>query len=283
MTDYTHSEVLVSTDWVHQHLDDPNVRIAEVNEHDSFYQRGHIPGAIELEWTRDLNDSLTRDLVGRQAFEAFCVASGISNDTTVVFYGRSANWWACYAFWTFKLFGHQDVRLMDGGREKWVAAGLPMSRDMPQVPPGEYNAPARCDANWRAFHTDVLDHNTSGTTALIDVRTAQEYSGESVQMPMYPNEGAVRAGHIPSAVNIVWSSVFNRDSTFRSYDELRDLYMSHGVVPDQDVITYCQIGERSSITWFVLTFLLGYPNVRNYDGGWQEWGNMVRMPIEKLA
>lgn len=283
MTEYTHSEVLVNTDWVHQHLDDPTVRILEVNEYDSFYHRGHIPGAIELEWTRDLNDPLIRDLVGQKAFEEFCAASGISNDTTVVLYGKSANWWACHAFWVFKLFGHQDVRLMNGGREKWTADGLPKSREVPSVSPGEYHALARSDAKLRAFHPDVLDHIRHGTATLIDVRTAQEYRGEMVNMPVYPNDGALRAGHIPNAIHIVWSSAFQPDGTFRSYDELCDLYMGHGVMPDQDVITYCRIGERSSITWFVLTFLLGYPHVQNYDGGWLEWGNMVRMPIEKLV
>ncbi len=208
-------------------------------------------------------------------------AKGISNDTTVVLYGDKHNWWATYAFWVFKLFGHRDVRIMNGGRAKWIAEGRPLTREVPSYPPGNYVALPRDDSRIRAFRDQVLDFVRQRKGVLVDVRSPQEYTGERTHMPDYPQEGTLRGGHIPTAVNIPWARAVNEDSTFKSADELRELYAAQGVTPDKEVIAYCRIGERSSHTWFVLTYLLGYPNVRNYDGSWTEWGNSVGLPIEK--
>jgi len=206
---------------------------------------------------------------------------GISNDTTVVLYGDKHNWWATYAFWVFKLFGHRDVRIMNGGRAKWIAEGRPLTREVPSYPPGNYVAPPRNDAEIRAFRDQVLEFVRQRKGVLVDVRSPQEYTGERTHMPDYPQEGTLRGGHIPTAVNIPWARAVNEDSTFKSVEELRELYAAQGVTPDKEVIAYCRIGERSSHTWFVLTYLLGFPNVRNYDGSWTEWGNSVGLPIEK--
>jgi thiosulfate/3-mercaptopyruvate sulfurtransferase len=278
---YAHPDMLVSTDWVAQHLNDPKVRLVESNEDILLYTQGHIPGAVQIDWTQDLNDQVRRDYIGKDQFEKMCEANGISNDTSVVFYGDKNNWWACYALWVFKLFGHADCRVMDGGSLKWSKEERETSREVPSYPKGSYTAPERDDSKIRAFRDQVLTHvQTSG--ALVDVRSPGEYSGELLHMPAYPQEGALRGGHIPGAKSIPWSKAANEDGTFKSVVELKKLYEEdNGLSPTKDVVAYCRIGERSSHTWFVLTYLLGYPNVRNYDGSWTEWGNSVGLPIEK--
>ncbi len=279
---YAHPEVLVSTEWVAQHLDDPNVRIIESNEDPLLYPSGHIPGAVEVDWVRDLNDPLRRDYLDREGFEKLMSRIGVTPDMTVVLYGDKNNWWACYAFWVFQLFGHTNAKIMDGGRLKWEKEGRPMTREVPHYPPTEYRAPERDDSKIRAFRDQVLAHVQAGKP-LIDVRSPEEYRGERLHMPDYPNEGALRGGHIPGAVNIPWARAINpEDGTFKPADELRKIYIEEaGIRPEDDVIVYCRIGERSSHTWFVLTYLLGFPKVRNYDGSWTEWGNLVGVPIER--
>lgn len=278
---YAHPEVLVTTEWVAQHLDDPNVRIIESNEDPLVYPSGHIPGAVEVDWVRDLNDPLMRDYINREAFEALMSRLGITPETTVVFYGDKNNWWAAYAFWVFQLFGHTKAKLMDGGRQKWIEEGRPLSREVPEYAPTTYRARERDDAPHRAFREDVMAH-VRARKPLVDVRSPEEYRGERLHMPGYPNEGALRGGHIPGAVNIPWSRAVNVDGTFRSAEELRRIYIEEaGLHPQDDVIVYCRIGERSSHTWFVLKYLLGFQKVRNYDGSWTEWGNLVRVPIER--
>lgn len=279
---YTNPDALVSTAWVADHLEDPGVRIVESNEDPLLYSSGHIPGAVEVDWTRDLNDPIRRDYLGREGFEALMRRIGATRDTTVVFYGDRNNWWASYAFWVFQLFGHDKARIMDGGRIKWVNEGRPVTRDVPTYPPSDYRAPERDDAHIRAFRDEVLRH-VEGKRPLIDVRSPAEFTGERLHMPEYPNEGALRGGHIPGAANIPWARAVNPDDgTFKSAGELRDLYEREaGLKPEDDVVVYCRIGERSSHTWFVLTHLLGYPKVRNYDGSWTEWGNLVGVPIER--
>ncbi|NJL92280.1 MAG: sulfurtransferase [Anaerolineae bacterium] len=278
---YAVPEALVSTQWVAENLNNPNVRLVESNEDTLLYAQGHIPSAVHIDWAKDLNDQVRRDYLSKEAFEQLMAANGISNDTTVVFYGDKNNWWAAYAFWVFKLFGHKDVRLMDGGRLKWGAESREMTREVPSYPQGTYKAQARTDYKIRAFRDQVLAHvNQSGP--LVDVRSPGEFSGELLHMPNYPQEGALRGGHIPGARNIPWARAANEDGTFKSADDLRVIYeQEQGFNSDQDVIAYCRIGERSSHTWFVLTYLLGYPSVRNYDGSWTEWGNSVGVPIEK--
>lgn len=278
---YAHPEVLVTTDWVAEHLDDPNVRLIESNEDPLVYPSGHIPGAVEIDWVRDLNDPVIRDYINREAFEALMSRLGITPETTVVFYGDKNNWWATYAFWVFQLFGHTRAKIMDGGRQKWIDEGRPLTREVPQYPTTTYQAPERNDTPHRAFREDVMDHIEAGKP-LVDVRSPEEYRGERLHMPGYPNEGAVRGGHIPGAVNIPWSRAVQEDGTFKPAEELRRIYLEEaGLHPNQDVIVYCRIGERSSHTWFVLKYLLGFENVRNYDGSWTEWGNLVRVPIER--
>ncbi len=281
MSGYAHPEALVETQWVADHLNNPNVRIVESDEDLLLYETGHIPGAVKIDWVQDLNDPVVRDYLDSERFAALMRAKGISNDTTVVLYGDKHNWWATYAFWVFKLFGHRDVRIMNGGRAKWIAEGRPLTREVPSYPFGNYVAPPRDDSRIRAFRDQVLEFVRQRKGALVDVRSPQEYTGERTHMPDYPQEGTLRGGHIPTAVNIPWAKAVNEDSTFKSPDELRELYASQGITPDKEVIAYCRIGERSSHTWFVLTYLLGYPNVRNYDGSWTEWGNSVGLPIEK--
>jgi thiosulfate/3-mercaptopyruvate sulfurtransferase len=278
---YVNSSVLVSTDWVTDHLHDPTVRIIESNEDPLLYPSGHVPGAVEVDWTRDLNDQVRRDYLGRDGFEALMKRIGVTPDTTVVFYGDRNNWWAAYAFWVFQLFGHAKAKIMDGGRIKWVAEGSPLVKDVPVYMADGYRAAERDDAKIRAFRDQVLGH-VGAKGKLIDVRTPAEYSGERLHMPEYPNEGALRGGHIPGAANIPWAKAVCEDATFKSADELRALYEKEaGLAPGDDVIVYCRIGERSSHTWFVLTYLLGFPKVRNYDGSWTEWGNLVGVPIER--
>ena len=281
---YVRPEVLVSTEWVAGHLDDPGVRIIESNEDPLLYSTGHVPGAVEVDWTRDLNDPVRRDYLGREGFEALMRRIGVSRDTTVVFYGDRNNWWATYAYWVFQLFGHDKAKVMDGGRIKWVNEGRPLTKDVPSYPASDYQARERDDKRIRAYRDQVLKHIES-KRPLIDVRSPQEFSGERLHMPEYPNEGALRGGHIPGAANVPWAKAVNpEDGTFKPAAELRALYENEAKIkPEDDVVVYCRIGERSSHTWFVLTNLLGYPQVRNYDGSWTEWGNLVGVPIERTV
>jgi thiosulfate/3-mercaptopyruvate sulfurtransferase len=278
---YAHPEVLVDTNWVADHINDPQVRIVESNEDILLYDQGHIPGAVKIDWVSDLNDPVVRDYLDKERFEQLLSAKGISNDTTVVFYGDKNNWWATYAFWVFKLFGHKDARILNGGRAKWIAEGRELTKEVPSYPAGSYTAPERDDATIRAFRDQVREHIKQSGVALVDVRSPQEFSGERTHMPEYPQEGTLRGGHIPTAVSIPWAQAVKEDSTFKSREDLEALYGGKGITSDKDVIAYCRIGERSSHTWFVLTYLLGYPQVRNYDGSWTEWGNGVGLPIEK--
>jgi len=280
---YAHPGTLVSTAWVAEHLNDSQVRLVEVDEDVLLYEQGHIPGAVKLDWHTELQRPDVRDFIDEAEFAALMSAKGISNDTTVVLYGDKSNWWAAYAFWFFKYNGHAAVRLMNGGRQKWLAEQRPLVSEVPVITPGSYTVPYR-DASIRAFAADVLQHILKvkdGKGALVDVRSPQEFSGELLHMPNYPQEGAQRGGHIPGAQNIPWAQAVNEDGTFKSAAELVKLYESRGVTKDKDVIAYCRIAERSSHSWFVLKYLLGYPKVRNYDGSWTEWGNMVGVPIEK--
>jgi thiosulfate/3-mercaptopyruvate sulfurtransferase len=276
---------------VAEHARDPKVRVLESNEDVLLYETGHVPGAQKLDWHADLNDPVARDFVGPEGFAQLASRLGISPDSTVVFYGDRNNWWAAYAYWLFKLYGHEDARVMDGGRAKWLAEGRETSKDAPQVQPTQYPAPSGADPAIRAFQDDVLGFigakrgertaKLPANRALVDVRSPGEYSGQVTHMPDYPQEGVLRGGHIPGAQSIPWAQAANPDQTFKSPEELKALYEGKGVTPDKEVIAYCRIGERSSHTWFVLHELLGYPRVRNYDGSWTEWGNSVRVPVEK--
>jgi thiosulfate/3-mercaptopyruvate sulfurtransferase len=279
---YVRPEVLVSTDWVADHLNDPGIRLIESNEDTLLYPSGHIPGAVQVDWTKDLNDQVRRDYIGNDAFEKLASKIGITPESTLVFYGDKSNWWACYAFWVFQLFGHTNAKVMDGGRLKWEKEGRALSKELPNFQTTRYKAAPRNDVPIRAFRDTVLSHVQAGKP-LIDVRSPEEYTGERLHMPSYPNEGALRGGHIPKAKNVPWARAANpEDGTFRSADELKKIYMEEkGLKKDDDIIAYCRIGERSSHTWFVLTYLLGFEKVRNYDGSWTEWGNLVNVPIEK--
>jgi len=281
--DYAKPDVLVSTDWVLEHHQDEGVRLIEVNEDVLLYDTGHIPGAVKIDWLTDLWDDTIREFIQPDELAALFERLGVSNDTTVVLYGDKNNWWAAYAFWFFTYNGHENLKLMNGGRAKWVAEGKPMTTEVPSYAPGSYTPKARNPA-LRAFREDVLKHLEAvkeGKGALVDVRSPGEFSGEVTHMPDYPQEGVLRGGHIPGAQNIPWAQAANPDGTFKSADELRALYEAKGVTGDKDVIAYCRIAERSSHSWFVLKYLLGYDNVRNYDGSWTEWGNSVGLPIEK--
>ncbi|MEO8623767.1 MAG: sulfurtransferase [bacterium] len=278
---YAHPEALASTDWLSQHLDDPTVRVLESDEDVLLYEVGHVPGALKIDWHADLNDPVQRDYISRDAFEALVRRLGIDESTTVVFYGDKNNWWATYALWVFQLFGFNNARILDGGRAKWEAEGREMTTDVRAVPPSQYKAADRDDEPIRAFMSDVRKH-IDAKGKLIDVRSPDEYSGKKLHMPEYPQEGAMRGGHIPGAKSVPWAGAANADSTFKSAVELRAIYEGEaGLAKGDDVVAYCRIGERSSHTWFVLTYLLGYDTVRNYDGSWTEWGNAVRAPIEK--
>jgi thiosulfate/3-mercaptopyruvate sulfurtransferase len=280
MSDYARPEALVSTQWVADHLHDPNLRLVESNEDILLYDTGHIPGAVKIDWFGELNDPVIRDYLDADHFAQLLASKGISPSTTVIFYGDKNNWWAAYAFWVFQLFSHTNAKIMNGGRKKWIDEGRPLTTEVPTYSAVNYPVPTRDDSRIRAFRDEVRQHVESGGT-LVDVRSPAEYSGELLHMADYPQEGALRGGHIPGASNIPWAKAANENGTFKSAAELQALYAGEGVRPDQEVIAYCRIGERSSHTWFVLTYLLGYPKVRNYDGSWTEWGNLVGAPIER--
>jgi thiosulfate/3-mercaptopyruvate sulfurtransferase len=273
-------DVLVSTDWVADHLDDASVVVAEVDENPDLYEEGHIPGAVKLHWRDDLQDPLERDLVEKDDFERLMAERGIGNDTTVVVYGDKNNWFAAYAYWYLKIYGHEDVRILDGGRQKWIDEGRELTTSPAAPQAGSYRAPER-DESIRARRDQVLQWIAENGRALVDVRSPQEYAGELMAPPGYEQEGASRTGHIPTAQSIPWAQAVRDDGTFKSADELRELYGAKGVTPDKEVTAYCRIGERSAHTWFVLHELLGYETVRNYDGSWTEWGNLVDVPIER--
>jgi thiosulfate/3-mercaptopyruvate sulfurtransferase len=279
---YVHPEVLVSTDWAAAHLTDPAVRLIESNEDTLLYASGHVPEAVHVDWTADLNDPVRRDYITREGFERLMSRIGVTPDTTVVFYGDKNNWWACYAFWVFQLFGHTNARVMDGGRLKWEKEKRPLTRDVPSHAATNYRAPERQDAEHRAFRDEVLAH-LKAAGQLVDVRSPDEYTGKRLHMPEYPNEGALRGGHIPGAKNVPWARAIDpEDGSFKPADELTRIYREEQKLdPKKEVIAYCRIGERSSHTWFVLRYLLGFDKVRNYDGSWTEWGNLVNAPIEK--
>jgi thiosulfate/3-mercaptopyruvate sulfurtransferase len=278
---YVHPEVLITTGWLAQHLDDPRVRVLESDEDVLLYDTGHIPGAQKIDWHQDLNDAVVRDYLSREQFQALVRRLGIDETTTVVFYGDKNNWWATYAFWIFQLFGFTNAALLDGGRSKWESEGRPMSTDVPRYSATQYVAKERSDERIRAFNADVRTH-LSARAPLVDVRSPQEYTGEKLHMPDYPQEGTLRGGHIPGARSVPWARAANTDGTFKPANELRAIYETEqGLQSSDDVIAYCRIGERSSHTWFVLTYLLGYDRVRNYDGSWTEWGNSVRAPIAR--
>ena len=280
---YVHPEVIVSADWVQEHRDDPKVRIVESDEDILLYDMGHIPGAVKIDWQGDLQDQLIRDYIDADKFAAICARSGIANDTTVVFYGDKSNWWACYALWAFKLFGHKDCRILNGGRKLWIDEKRPTNTEVPEYPPTRYKVEKSNESAIRAFRDEVLAHSKAGKP-LIDVRSPKEFTGEKTHMEDYPQEGSLRGGHIPGAKSVPWSRAVNEDGTFKSADELKAIYEGEiGLKKGDNVIAYCRIGERSSLSWFVLTYLLGYTNVRNYDGSWCEWGNLVRAPIAKGA
>ena len=277
---YVHPDMLVSTAWVAEHGNDANVRLVESNEDVLLYSTGHIAGAVHIDWVRDLNDEIRRDYLDADEFTTLMGKKGIGPDTTVVFYGDKNNWWACYALWVFQLFGHKNVRIMDGGRKKWADEGREMTRDVVTYEAVPYPPVERSDSEIRAFRDEVLEH-IKGDNPLVDVRSPQEFSGELLHMPGSPQEGALRGGHIRGAANVPWSRAVAEDGTFKTAADLRAIYEGEkGLSPEQDVVAYCRIGERSAHSWFVLTYLLGYEKVRNYDGSWTEWGNLVGVPIE---
>ncbi len=279
MGEYKHPEVLVSTDWVAAHVDDPKVRLVEVDVDTSAYEKGHIRNAVGWNWTSQLQDNVRRDLLGQRDFEQLMSDSGIARDTTVVLYGDNNNWFAAYAFWQLKYFGHPDVRLMNGGRKKWELENRPLTTEVPKFPPTHYKAQPP-DESLRARRERIFQALDRRDAYLVDVRSPDEFTGKVIAPPGM-TETAQRGGHIPGAFNIPWSKAANEDGTFKSYDELVKLYEGQGVRPDREVIAYCRIGERSSHSWFVLKYLLGYDRVKNYDGSWTEWGNLVDAPIEK--
>ncbi len=280
---YANPRMLVSTAWVADRLGAPGLVLVESNEDVLLYETGHLPGAVKVDWHTELQDPVTRDYLDGARFAELMRAKGIGRDDTVVFYGDANNWWAAYALWVFSLFGHPDVRLMDGGRSKWEAEGREMTRERPQRAASDYPEVARDDAPIRAYREHVEAHVAQGGR-LVDVRSPQEYSGELTHMPSYPQEGALRGGHIPGAANVPWARAADEDASFLPVEQLRAIYeQEQGLSPDDEVVAYCRIGERSSHTWFVLQHLLGFPNVRNYDGSWTEWGNLVRAPIERGA
>jgi thiosulfate/3-mercaptopyruvate sulfurtransferase len=279
MTGYAHPETLVETAWVAEHLNDPNVRIAEVDVDTTAYEQGHIPGAVGWNWTTQLCDTVRRDILPKADFEQLMAASGIGNDTTVILYGDNNNWFAAWALWQMKLYGHKDVRLMNGGRRKWLEEGRELTTDLPQVIRASYRA-SEPDLSLRAFLPEAMEASGNRSQAFVDVRSPDEFTGKILAPPGLP-ETCQRGGHIPGAANIPWGQVCNEDGTFKSYDALKALYEARGITGEGPVIAYCRIGERSSHSWFVLKYLLGYPDVKNYDGSWTEWGNLVGAPVER--
>lgn len=280
---YVRPDLLVSTEWLAEHLHDRHIRIVESDEDVLLYDTGHIPGAQKIDWHADLNDAVQRDYIGREQFQRLLRAKGIDESTTVIFYGDKNNWWAAYALWVFQLFGFTNVKLLDGGRSKWEIEQREFTDVVPAFAQSEYVAPERNDAPIRAFFAEVHDH-AKAKLPLVDVRSPDEFTGAKTHMPDYPQEGTLRAGHIPGAKSVPWARAANADGSFKTAAELKSIYEGEQhLSPTDNVITYCRIGERSAHTWFVLTYLLGYPNVRNYDGSWTEWGNAVRAPIEKTA
>lgn len=278
---YVKSDVLVSTEWVASNLNNPAYRIIESNEDPLLYPSGHIPGAVQVDWTTDLNDPLRRDYLDKAGFDALASRIGITQDTTVIFYGDKNNWWATYAFWVFQLFGFDNTVVLDGGRAKWLAEERETTEAKPTFVASHYVARERDDSRIRAYFADTKAHMQAGLP-MVDVRSPQEYTGEKLHMPDYPQEGTLRGGHIPGARSMPWAKAAEADGSFKTADALRGLYEGElGLRAADTVVTYCRIGERSSHTWFVLTYLLGYTNVRNYDGSWTEWGNAVRAPIRK--
>ena len=280
MADYAHPESLVDTQWVADHGSGANVRLVEVDVDTAAYEQGHIAGAVGWNWQSQLQQSVRRDLASKQEMEQLLGGSGISNDTTVVLYGDNNNWFACWAFWQMKYYGHNDVRIMNGGRAKWEAEGRPLATDVPSVSAVSYQA-AGPDESIRAYRDQVLASVNSGGISLVDVRSPDEFSGALLAPPNLPQEGSQRGGHIPGAANVPWAQAVAEDGTFKSADDLQELYGGRGIDGSRDTVAYCRIGERSSHTWFVLTQLLGHQNVRNYDGSWTEWGSIVGAPIEK--
>ena len=274
---YAHPERLVTTEWLEAHKGTEGLVVLESNEDVLLYDTGHIPGAIKIDWHTELNDPVVRDYLEGEAFADLMSRKGISRDDTIVIYGDKSNWWAAYTLWVFTLFGHQDVRLLNGGRDAWVAQGRPLTKDVPTPPATTYPVVERDDSQIRAFKDDVLSHLGK---PLIDVRSPEEYSGKRTHMPAYPEEGALRGGHIPTAKSIPWATAAEADGRFKSHGDLVDIYLTQqGFEPGEDIITYCRIGERSSHTWFVMKYLLGFTNAKNYDGSWTEWGSAVRVPI----
>jgi thiosulfate/3-mercaptopyruvate sulfurtransferase len=274
--------VLVTTDWLADHLGDEGVVVAEVDENPDLYDEGHVPGAIKLHWRDDLEDPVERDLVEKEEFERLMAERGISNDTTLILYGDKNNWFAAYAYWYLKIYGHEDARILDGGRQKWIDEGREVTTDVPSPARATYRAQER-DESIRAYRDAVREAIGASGKALVDVRSPQEFAGELIAPPGYEQEGAQRGGHIPTAESIPWAQAVGDDGTFKTSDDLRTLYEGRGITPDKEITAYCRIGERSAHTWFVLRELLGYENVRNYDGSWTEWGNLVDVPIEKGA
>ena len=274
---YAHPERLVTTQWLQEHLGQDGLVVLESNEDVLLYDTGHIPGALKIDWHTELNDPVVRDYLDGRAFAELMSKKGINRDDTVVLYGDKSNWWAAYTLWVFTLFGHDDVRLVNGGRDAWISQGLPLTKEVRSPTPSTYPVIERHDGDIRAFKEDVLEHLGK---PLIDVRSPEEYSGERTHMPAYPEEGALRGGHIPTARSIPWATAAREDGRFKPHDELVEIYLrQQGFQAGDDIITYCRIGERSSHTWFVLKYLLGIENVKNYDGSWTEWGSAVRVPI----
>jgi thiosulfate/3-mercaptopyruvate sulfurtransferase len=281
LREYAHPERLVTAQWLAEHAGEPGLVVIESDEDVLLYDTGHLPGAIKVDWHTELNDQVTRDYLGPEGFAEMCSAKGIGREDTLVFYGDNYNWWAAYALWVFSLFGHADLRLLNGGRQKWASEGRQLTTEVPGRRRTRYPVVERRDADIRAFRDDVAGHVTAGRP-LVDVRSPGEYTGELLSMPDYPQEGALRGGHIPGAVNVPWKKAANDDGTFKTVDRLKAIYGDElGLAAGDEIVAYCRIGERSSHTWFVLHHLLGYPKVRNYDGSWTEWGNLVRAPVAK--